>query len=138
MSGTVTCEQCLRGRSTRCIGPNCAQWKETWKPAQRTKRGEQAKRKQSGRKNRGRFGARIRPDLAHAIALDLLHTTIAKPAIARRHGVTFEQVRTVQRNLGQLSGEKIHRDYVPPLDERISKLEAQLEELRAQQKGRAT
>lgn len=119
----LTCDPCLRGEPRRCKGPGCANWKTGAPKFKKPKKVEKAApRKRKGRpsgqrnrkapdvrkvsplrKERVRYGARIPSGKAHAVALDLLFTYDSKRRIAERHGIKYEQVRTVLRNLDSLA-----------------------------------
>lgn len=66
------------------------------------------------------------------IEWDLVHTTLTYPQIALAHGVTYEQVRTVKRDLEQ-AGEHVPERVqarVTPLDVRVTILEREVAALK--------
>lgn len=119
---SLTCEACLRGKPRRCKGPGCANWKSgapKFKKPKKVEKKPPRKRKgrPPGKRNRKmpevrkvntlkkstQYGAHIPSGKQHAVALDLLFTYDSKRRIAERHGVKYEQVRTVLRNLDSLA-----------------------------------
>lgn len=115
---TITCDRCLSGQRERCRRGNCAQWlgRRKWR-SKWPKRA--AKRKRATGARRGKMGTRVgrppggtggnyAPEIGHQAALMLLDG-VPKRQIAEATGITYEQVRTVLRNLHELNGVNVRR-----------------------------
>lgn len=96
--GTVSCEAGdLMAIKLLGVHP-CAVWGDDWWTAAATPSPEPR------RKRGARFGGRLPADTRHAIAEQLLGSRRQAQAIARQFGCTYEQVRTVDRQLHALDG----------------------------------
>lgn len=120
----LTCDACLRGQPWRCKGPGCASWQKTTirvrkRPKRETPPAVGTQRRKPGRPKGSRNlqvvravktppkpalqrGPRLPLDVQHRVAEDLLYSHDGRHRIAARHHVTYEQVRTVSRNLAAL------------------------------------
>lgn len=120
MDGYV-CLACERNRHDVCPGCACEHCAQPREQAAKTERVRAIQRRRTLANNKppsrnascrhrgGQHGARIETETAHAVAVDLMATcpccdlpAWTKQELATAHGVTYEQVRTVLRNLQTL------------------------------------
>ena len=109
-AATTTCDHCLFGRGHFCAGPGrCANWRvrRTVKPVVVEGRVVRARphRAERGKIARGGKGAHpgITPEQWDRAAQLLLEDGATYRGVASAVGCTYEQARTVQRNLKALA-----------------------------------